>query len=114
MIKRRVEHLLGSFLMLTCIAASTGSFADTIGDVSQGQSFAQKICSSCHAVLADQFLSPVAEATPFQKVADTPGMTRTALTVFFRTPHKKMPNLIISGTEADDVIAYILGLKRSD
>ena len=114
MIKRYVGCGLRSLVLLTSIAITSNGLADTIGDVNQGQSFAKRICASCHAVMADQFLSPLAEATPFQKVADTPGMTRTALTVFFRTPHKQMPNLIISGAEADNVIAYILSLKRDD
>ena len=114
MIRRSIRHCLRGAVVLSCLVISGNGAADTIGDIGQGQVFANKVCSTCHAVMADQFMSPVAEATPFQKVANTPGMTRTALTVFFRTPHKKMPNLIISGAEADDVIAYILSLKRDD
>ena len=114
MVRRIARRFIIVFAVLVCITASSNSFADTIGDVQEGQEFAKKVCSSCHAVIADQFMSPLAEATPFQKVANTPGMTRTALIVFFRTPHKNMPNLIISGAEADNVIAYILSLKRDD
>ena len=38
--------------------------------------------------------------------------TALSLTVFFRSNHKNMPNLILSNTEADDIIAYILSLKK--
>ena len=41
-------------------------------------------------------------------------MNRRALIVFFRTPHKNMPNLVIQGDEADDIIAYILSLKSKN
>jgi len=81
------------------------------GDPVRGQLYAKKTCSGCHAVLADDLLSPVSEATDFVTVANTPGMTRTALTVWLQTPHPTMPNLVIEPQDKDDVIAYILSLK---
>ena len=47
-----------------------------------------------------------------QSVADMTSTTALSLTVFFRSNHKNMPNLILSNTEADDIIAYILSLKK--
>jgi hypothetical protein len=38
-------------------------------------------------------------------------MTGLALAVFLRTPHRNMPNLIISDRDRDNVIAYILSLR---
>ena len=32
--------------------------------------------------------------------------------VFLRTSHNEMPNLIISNSDTDDLIAYILDLKE--
>jgi hypothetical protein len=32
--------------------------------------------------------------------------------VFLRSSHKEMPNLIISNSETDDLIAYIINLKQ--
>ena len=32
--------------------------------------------------------------------------------VFLRSNHKEMPNLIISNSDTDDLIAYILSLKE--
>ena len=58
-------------------------------------------------------MSPVDAATPFQVIANTGGMTRTALYVFFRTPHTTMPNLVVQGDDLDNVIAYILSLKTA-
>ncbi len=47
----------------------------------------------------------------FRDVANTSGMTATAIRVFLRTSHPKMPNLILTPEETEDVIAYILSLR---
>jgi hypothetical protein len=44
----------------------------------------------------------------FQAIANTPGMTATALRAFLQTPHPKMPNLILTPEQSDDVIAFLL------
>ncbi len=87
--------------------------AQTLGDATKGRDYAKSTCAECHNVAPGGKTSKVVRATPFQVVADTPGMTGTALTVFFRTPHKAMPNLIIAGEDADNVIAYILSLRQN-
>jgi len=38
-------------------------------------------------------------------------MTETALTVWLRTSHPTMPNIIVEPADMDNVIAYILSLK---
>ena len=48
----------------------------------------------------------------FRDIANTRGMTATALRVFLTTSHPKMPNLILTPTETADVIAYILSLRN--
>jgi hypothetical protein len=35
-----------------------------------------------------------------------------ALNVFFQTPHRAMPNLILEADQKNDVIAYIMSLKK--
>ena len=39
-------------------------------------------------------------------------MTITALTVWSRTTHRTMPNLVIPPNDMDDLIAYILSLRE--
>ena len=78
--------------------------------VERGLVIARRLCADCHAIERGQPVSPNMEAPTFQRVAKTPGMTRTALIVFFRTPHRMMPNLVIEGQDADDLIDYILSL----
>ena len=45
-------------------------------------------------------------------IANTKGMTATALRVFLTTSHPKMPNLILAPEQMDNVIAYILSLRE--
>jgi mono/diheme cytochrome c family protein len=82
-----------------------------IGDARKGLSYAQKICSACHNVLRTESSSPNAQAPPFKRIANTPGMSITALTVWSRTSHPTMPNLVIAPEDMDDLIAYILSLR---
>ena len=97
---------------LALVAGSAVGSAQDVGDARKGLGFAQKFCSECHAILAREKPSPVPSAPPFQAVADTPGMTATALIVWFRTSHPTMPNLIIRDEDMDNVIAYILSLRE--
>ena len=50
-------------------------------------------------------------APAFQDVAGEPAVAYLALRVFLRSPHEVMPDLMLSDTETDDVITYILSLK---
>ncbi len=93
------------------IAAAQPAHADGIGNANRGLAYAQANCAGCHAILYEDALSPNPDSPAFKAVADTPGITRTALSVFLQSPHPTMPNLIVSGEDADDLIAYILSLK---
>jgi hypothetical protein len=39
-------------------------------------------------------------------------MTALALKVWFQSPHPTMPNFKITSQENDDVVAYILSLRK--
>jgi mono/diheme cytochrome c family protein len=80
------------------------------GDVNMGQQLAQKWCSDCHAVGAEK-----AEAhgpvPSFLSIAEMPSTTSISLHAFLQTSHERMPNLQLTQTQIDDVVAYILSLK---
>jgi mono/diheme cytochrome c family protein len=83
------------------------------GDPQAGRVFAKRVCSPCHAVEPDPHQQRMFEIGPdFETVANTPGMTATALNAFLLTSHPKMPNLILSPEQSADVIAYILTLRK--
>lgn len=99
------------------IAAGLSIFAAAIahaqepGSAGKGRAFAQRICAECHGVLPDDRISPRFGIATFKAIANTPGMTGTALTVWLQTPHKSMPNFIIEAEDRTNVIAYILSLR---
>lgn len=96
---------------LISIAATAFADAEDFGDPYRGREFATKVCVECHGVLPEDITSPKLESPTFKVIANTPGITRIALTAWFQTPHPTMPNLIIEGEDLDNVISYILSLK---
>ena len=83
------------------------------GDVAAGHAFAREFCNACHVVEAEQHAPRLIVIGPaFRDIANTRGITATALRVFLTTSHPKMPNLILTPEETADVIAYILSLRE--
>jgi cytochrome c len=83
------------------------------GDIAAGHAFARESCNACHVVEAEQHAPRLIVIGPaFRDIANTRGITATALRVFLTTSHPKMPNLILTPEETADVIAYILSLRE--
>ena len=80
-------------------------------DVAAGKAYAEEVCAACHAVQVGDLESPLFEASPFQEVADTPGMTELALSVWLQTSHPTMPNIVLEQDDLRNVMAYIRSLK---
>lgn len=99
-----------------CVAAAAGAnwpaASQEIGDAEMGHIFAREVCASCHGIEKGDQTSPEPFAPTFEIIATTPGMTPTALSIFLRTPHSTMPNLVLSDDELGNVIAYIMTLKE--
>jgi mono/diheme cytochrome c family protein len=97
------------------ILAASGSAAnaqDTSGNPEAGRVYARQVCSPCHAVTAEQASQrTIAIGPDFQTIANTSGITATALRAFLQTPHPKMPNLILTPEQSADVIAFVLSLR---
>jgi mono/diheme cytochrome c family protein len=96
------------------LLAFAGSAAAQEADVEAGEAYAEHVCAGCHAVLANEEFSRLSEAPTFQAVADTPGMTELALTVWLQSSHPTMPNVILTQDEMRNVVAYIRSLKSKD
>lgn len=108
-------NLMGTILLAAGLAAITAvaDARDGSGDPAAGHAFAQQVCSPCHAVTPDRKSPRLLDIAPdFQAIANTRGMTATALRAFLTTSHPKMPNLILTPEQSADVIAYILSLRR--
>lgn len=112
-------------LLCAVVLASAGGLAQeaapdetpraaTFGNPEAGRTYAMDVCAQCHAVERGDRTSPVAEATPFQVIATTPGMSQRALTVWLTTfhPARTMSAIVMDQDTREDVIAYILGLEK--
>jgi len=105
-----VRIALAAAIGVTAAAAQ----AQEIGDARQGLRLAQAMCSECHLVdkVAGRSTNPA--APPFETIAKTPGLTSAALYSVLQSSHSTMPNLVIKGPDAKDIVAYILSLKEGD
>ena len=95
--------MLGAVLL----AAFASQVEAQEGDVAAGAAYAKQVCADCHAVLPNEQISPLAQAPTFQKVANLPGMTEMALSVWLQSSHPTMPNIILKPDDLRNVVAYI-------
>jgi mono/diheme cytochrome c family protein len=100
-----------SAAMSVLLTSAAPVLAQEPASVDAGYALAQAVCAECHGIEAEDPISPNINAPPFHEVANKPGMTIIALSVWLRTPHPTMPNLVISADEVSDLSAYILSLK---
>lgn len=98
-------------LILTFILLAPAANAQEQGDPLAGLAYAEDVCARCHAVARGDTYSPDPDATSFQTVANTPGMSVIALSVWLQTPHPTMPNLVLKSDDLHNVIAYVTSLK---
>ena len=103
--RRTLVLLIFAFLSGISLAQAQ----DTL-DARQGRTFAQRVCAGCHGIVPGA-PSAIAGAPNFYTVASTPGMTELALRVALETPHRSMPNLMLTVDEKRDVIAFIMSLR---
>ena len=104
----RVVTLAG----ILAASAYTANAQEVSGNPEAGRAYAREVCSPCHAIAAEEASRRIIAVAPdFSAIADTPGMTATALRAFFQTPHPKMPNLILTPEQSADVIAFLISLR---
>ena len=106
-------------MLLGCAAVAVELFSSISlaseqlpGDPVAGRRLAEGWCVACHEI-EPQIRGPGLFAAPaFQDVADDSAVTELGLRVFLQTPHFEMPNEQLSPAQIDDVISYILNLRR--
>jgi len=100
-------------MVAAALAATAFSAKAQDGDIAAGRAFAREACKACHVVDPEETSPRSFEIGPaFRDIANTSGMTATALRVFLTSSHPKMPNLILTPEEIADVSAYILSLRN--
>ena len=83
------------------------------GDIQSGRKLALAECRACHQVGAAPERLRIPGGPPsFYDIANMASTTPTSLYVFLHTSHPSMPNFLLDKKESDDVIAFILSLRR--
>jgi mono/diheme cytochrome c family protein len=83
------------------------------GNPHAGRQFALNNCRPCHVVASGQGSEVrFANAPDFRSVAQQRETTPLSLNVWLTNPHPTMPVLQLTPSEAADVIAYIMSLRR--
>jgi cytochrome c len=91
---------------------SSAAFAqNTTGNVEAGRRFAEIWCSGCHAVELRTTRSG-GIAPDFPSIAGRRATTARWLRVYLGKPHDKMPNFVLDKEDTDDVVAFLMSLKR--
>jgi mono/diheme cytochrome c family protein len=80
--------------------------------VTAGHRLAEAWCKDCHSIEAATAAGRNSGPPDFTAIANRASTTALSLKVFFQTSHRNMPNLIIAPSQADDLVSYILSLKR--
>jgi mono/diheme cytochrome c family protein len=80
-----------------------------VNPVTRGQSLVQAWCLACHGVgrRGGSGLD-----LDFVAIAGMPSTTELSLRVFLQSNHRDMPNIIVKGRDLDDIVAFIMSLKR--
>ena len=106
-----MRYTLTLGLFTIALAVPVEALAQADNSRSPGRQIAIELCSSCHRVAGEQPL-PQPGIASFSEIANLPSTTALSLKVFLRSNHKGMPNLIVSNSDSDNLVDYILSLKR--
>jgi cytochrome c len=108
---RRISLVAPSVIALALLAWGAVAAGDRV-EVEAGHQLARAWCDSCHAIEPGEASGPYADVPSFDAVAQLPSTTATALKAFLRTPHEDMPDIKFTENQLDDVVSYILSLRR--
>jgi mono/diheme cytochrome c family protein len=98
--------------MAALLAASEPSLAQPQrGNAEAGRLYVQAWCTECHSV--ERETAGTGQFAPdFTAVARRRSTTARSLNAFLRSEHKLMPDFAFERGDSDDIVAYILSLKR--
>lgn len=95
---------------VACAIAFIPSFA-VAQDARRGHEIALKWCSSCHVIGRAAATAAVDGLPTFPGIASKPGLSADQLRAAMNPQHSRMPNLVLSRRQEDDLIAYIYSLR---
>ena len=103
--------VLGTALALVLATAQPLSAQSSRGNAASGRLYAINWCTECHSV-EPETAGTGRFAPDFTAVAKSPSTSGLSLKAFLRSDHLRMPNFALKPAEADDLVAYIMSLRR--
>ena len=103
--------VLGAALAAIMATLQPVSAQSSRGDAASGRLYAMNWCTECHSV-EPETAGTGRFAPDFTAIAKSPSTTGASLRAFLRSDHPHMPSFVLKRTEADDLVAYILSLRR--
>jgi mono/diheme cytochrome c family protein len=103
-----------SGLATMCAGEEKKAAASSDNLVMTGHDFVLEVCAACHVVAKDQKSAPILKppAPSLLVIARRPKTTKSFLRHFLSSPHGKMPDPQLAEFQIDEVVAYMLNLKR--
>jgi mono/diheme cytochrome c family protein len=99
-------------MVLAAQAFAIGAAAQPApGDPAAGRRLAETQCSACHVIGPGRSGPEIGNGPAFPEIARMPSTTGMSLTAFLRTPHGGMPDIVLTPTQTDDLVAYLLSLR---
>jgi cytochrome c len=96
-------------LMLS--AAIATALRAMAADVSRGTQLARQWCAHCHIIGSAPQTGTIQQGPPDLRAVAQGGISSEQLRAFLSHPHGAMPDLALTRSEIDDLIAYIETLR---
>ena len=113
---RVLPLLLGLLLAQgACTTGPQGTPPRSYGTPAAGAIVAKNVCAGCHDVGNDMRAPPPrlpGQPPAFMTAAQSRGLTPDRLRAFLLLPHGEMDNLNLASRETDDVVSYVMSLRR--
>jgi len=103
---KRHSRLLDLSIALFLLAASSAAQAH---NPENGQRLSERFCAGCHAIDAS---SKSRGAPPFAVIAAKEKINSEMIASFLLLPHATMPNSPLTHNDAEDIAAFIMGMKK--
>jgi mono/diheme cytochrome c family protein len=103
----RLSGPRGRYRAILAIAIVAGPATGHAGDMARGAQLAQLWCANCHIVGSGSQGQEQVGPPSFREIS---GLSSDQLRTFLIKPHSPMPDMSLSRSEMDDLIAYIKSL----
>ena len=92
---------------LTLSGSATAAFAQNLEN---GRRLSERWCSQCHAI--GPAPAKFDRAQSFASIAVKEKITSEMIASFLRLPHATMPNVPLKPSDAQDIAAFIMDMKK--